>query len=160
MVLTATQEDYLEAIHRLEEEGEQVQVTHLADRLGCRLPTVTRTLKKLVGSGFVDHESRGTVHLTESGRATARHLVHRHDDLAKFLSLVLGLSPGESEKDACQLEHGMSALAAQRLHRWLQHLDQLDASARDRALRFRGRDADAVPDFDWLPDGKTVGWRG
>jgi DtxR family Mn-dependent transcriptional regulator len=159
-VLTATQEDYLEAIHRLEEGGGPVQVSHLGERLGCKLPTVTRTLQKLVRNGFVDHESRGTIHLTETGRSTARHLVHRHEDLVKFLSLVLGLSPRESESNACQLEHGMSALAAQRLHRWLQHVDQLDAAAREKALHFRGREVEAVPDFEWLPEGKTAGWRG
>jgi len=159
-MLTAAQEDYLEAIHRIEADGETVQVSLLADRLGCRLPTVTRTLQRLVRQGYVHHQSRGTIHLTETGRSTARHLVHRHEDLVKFLSVVLGLSAAESESSACQLEHGMSPLAAQRLHRWLQHLDDLDNESKGKVVHFRGREGDAVPDFDWLPEGKTAGWRG
>jgi DtxR family Mn-dependent transcriptional regulator len=159
-MLTAAQEDYLEAIHRIEAEGETVQVSLLADRLGCRLPTVTRTLQRLVRLGYVDHQSRGTIHLTETGRSTARHLVHRHEDLVKFLSVVLGLGSAESESNACQLEHGMSPLAAQRLHRWLQHVDNLEIHDKEKVVQFRGRDGDAVPDFDRLPEGKTAGWRG
>jgi len=158
-VLTATQEDYLEAIHRIEQEGGKLAVTLLAERLGCRLPTVTRTLQKMVRIGFVDHKSRGTIHLTPAGRATARHLVHRHDDLVKFLADVLGLGADDAESNACQLEHGMSALAAQRLHRWLQHIEQLDSTARGKVLHFRGREAEAVPDFDSLPDARHQGWR-
>jgi len=159
-MLTPTQEDYLEAIYRIEEEGEAVYVSLLALRLGCRLPTVTRTVQKMVKSGFIEHEARGGIHLTQAGRATARHLVHRHEDLVAFLSLVLGLSSGEAESDACQLEHGMSALAAQRLHRWLVHLGNLAPDMQARVLGFRGRDAAGVPDFERLPAGKTVGWRG
>lgn len=158
-MLTATQEDYLEAIHRIEREGGKVAVTLLAERLGCKLPTVTRTLQKMVKTGYINHESRGTIQLTVDGRATARHLVHRHDDLVKFLSLVLGLSSEEAEGNACQLEHGMSPLAAQRLHGWLVHLEGLEAAARGKLLQFRGRDAEAVPDFDSLPETRHLGWR-
>ena len=158
-MLTATQEDYLEAIYRLGESGSDVHITALAERLACKLPTVTRTVQRMVELGFVDHEARGTVHLTKAGRATAEHLVHRHEDMVRFLAVVLGLSPEDAEADACQLEHGMSALAAQRLHQWLEHLSRLHPDDQRRALSFTGRDDYAVPDFHRLPQGKTVGWR-
>jgi DtxR family Mn-dependent transcriptional regulator len=159
-MLTATQEDYLEAVCRLAQSGADVQISALANRLNCRLPTVTRTVQKLAELGFVQHESRGKVQLTRVGRATAEHLVHRHDDLVRFLAMVLGMSAAEAEVDACQLEHGMSALAAQRLHRWLKHLSGLTPENRRRVMDFSGRDDPAVPDFYRLPAGRTVGWRG
>jgi DtxR family Mn-dependent transcriptional regulator len=159
-MLTATQEDYIEAISRIAKTEPDVHVTELAARLGCRLPTVTRTVRRMVELGYVAHESRGTVQLTETGRATAEHLVHRHEDLVTFLHDVLGLGHEDAENDACQLEHGMSALAAQRLHGWLQHLDGLSESARERMLQFRGRTLRESPDFSLLPEVRNHGWRG
>lgn len=159
-MLTATQEDYLEAIYRIAHSDGDVRVTELASRLGCKLPTVTRTIKKLVQIGVVAHESRGTVNLTRSGRAAAEHLLHRHEDLVRFLSSVLGLPSELAESNACQLEHGMSPLAAQRLHQWLLHLDRLEQEGRQGMLQFPGREGDEVPDFSSLPKGKTAGWRG
>ena len=159
-MLTATQEDYLEAIFRITRSERDVHASELATRLGCKLPTVTRTVHKLVELGFVSHESRGTIDLTRSGRAIAEHLVHRHEDLVRFLSDVLGVSEEYAERDACQLEHGMSALASQRLHEWLIHLDGLAPDITASALNFAGRSDDRVPDFDRLPESKTLGWRG
>jgi DtxR family Mn-dependent transcriptional regulator len=159
-MLTATQEDYLEAIYRITRSERDVHTSELAMRLGCKLPTVTRTVQKLVDLGFVSHESRGTIDLTRGGRAIAEHLVHRHEDLVRFLSDVLGLSEQQAEEDACKLEHGMSALASQRLHEWLIHLDGLSPEVTAGALEFAGRSDNRVPDFDRLPESKTLGWRG
>lgn len=159
-MLTATQEDYVEAIYRIGETEPDVHVTKLAARLGCRLPTVTRTVQKMVELGYVAHESRGTVQLTATGRATAEHLVHRHKDIATFLHNVLGLNLDDAENDACKLEHGMSALAAQRLHSWLQHVDGMAASDRNRLLEFHGRTLRESPDFDHLTEVRNHGWRG
>jgi DtxR family Mn-dependent transcriptional regulator len=158
-MLTATQEDYLEAIFSIERTGGDVHISLLADHLGCRLPTVTRTVQKLVEMGYVDHKTRGTVHLTGMGRYTAKQLAHRHEDLVRFLVSVLGMSQTDAETDACQLEHGMSRLAAQRMHQWLIHIERLVTAQRDVLFRFEGRDDTAVPDFHRLPGGKTAGWR-
>ena len=53
MALTAIQEDYLETIYRLSRDRVAVRTTDVAERLGCRLPTVTRTVRKIVQAGFV-----------------------------------------------------------------------------------------------------------
>lgn len=159
-MLTPTQEDYIEAIHRISEEAETVTVTALAERFGCKLPTVTRTIKRMVEAGYVDHELRGAVTLTGRGRRIARHLVHRHEDMVRFLRVVLGLGPEQAELDACQLEHGMSALAAQRLHHFLEHLEDLPSVLRERLLAFAGRELDETPDFETIPESKQIGWRG
>ena len=159
-MLTAVQEDYLEATYRIERRGDDVHISLLAERLACKLPTVTRTVQKLVAMGYVDHETRGTVLLTRMGRSTAEHLARRHEDLVRFLVSVLGMSQTGAETDACQLEHGMSRLAAQRLHRWLIHIAGLAPAQREMLFRFEGRDDMAIPDFHQLPEGRTAGWRG
>lgn len=164
MVLTAIQEDYLETIYRIEGaggvEGSGVRATDIATRLGCRLPTVTRTVRRMAEQGFVYHESRGLIELTDRGRRIAENLAHRHADTVTFLVKVLGLDPGQAYADACQMEHGLSPLGAQRLHEFLEYIEGLDAERRAVILDFARRTTEAAPDFAHLPNGKTAGWRG
>ena len=159
-MLTPTQEDYLEAIYNISRARGDVRVTELAVVLGCRLPTVTRTLKKMVELGLLVHESRKGIRLSRQGRLTAEQLVARHADLGRFLTQVLGLSPGQAERDACRVEHGLSPVAAERLRGWLSHLDGLAPAVRELALRFPGRDVDTLHEFYALSECKPDGWRG
>ncbi|MBD97703.1 hypothetical protein CL648_02745 [bacterium] len=118
--LTATQEDYLEIIFRLNQDGKTtVTVTDLAKRLGCQLPTVTRTIKALTQHGYVIHRPRESIQLSDQGLAIAQQVTHRHDDTEAFLHTVLCLDAETATADACKIEHGLSPLAAQRLHAFI-----------------------------------------
>lgn len=161
MNLTPTQEDYLEMIWRLSDaDSVGVRTTDLADRLDCRLPTVTRTVRKMVDGGFVRHESRGLIHLTTKGKQSAAHIAHRHSDAFAFLTQILGLSARQAEADACQIEHGLSPLAAQRLHEFLEYVNTLNENDRAMISRFATKRSNRVTAFSHLPNGKTAGWRG
>jgi DtxR family Mn-dependent transcriptional regulator len=160
MTITPIQEDYLEAIYRLSLDSAGVRTTDLAERLACRLPTVTRTVRRMADAGFVEHESRGLIRLTDSGRKAAENLAHRHADTVAFLAEILGLTAKEAEIDACQIEHGISPLAAQRLHEFLEHVKGLDPVQREIITRFGLRRALSTPNFDHLPVSRTAGWRG
>ena len=160
MILTAIQEDYLEVIHDLSSEDDGVRTTDIAERLGCRLPTVSRTVHKMAGMGLVEHESRGLVILTDKGRSTAHDIAHRHSDTVAFLRKILGLPEEQAERDACKIEHGLSPLAAQRLHEFLVHFNQLDDRRRDTITEFARSASPTASDFLHLPNGKVAGWRG
>lgn len=153
-VLSTAQEDYLETILQLEAELGTVRVTDIAARLGVRLPPVTRAVQVLRRDGYVTHEARREVHLTERGRKMAEALSHRHADLVRFLVDVLGVQKEVAEADTCQLEHGLSAESAQRLHEFLVHFDQLDSRTRAKLRPER-----APHEFGHLPEGKSAGWR-
>jgi DtxR family Mn-dependent transcriptional regulator len=160
MKLTAIQEDYLETIYKLAADGSGARTTDIADRLGCKLPTVSRTVHKMAEMGLVEHESRGLVHLTERGRSTAIDLAHRHADTVIFLHRVLGLSKEEAERDACQIEHGLSPLAAQRLHEFLEYLAGLNDEKRHVIAEFARNASRTAVDFPNLVEIKSPGWRG
>ena len=137
MELTSTQEDYIEIVFRLiQERKEGVRVSDLAEQLGCRMPTVTRTVQYLTEHGYFDHPHRKLITLTEKGAKVAEEIAHRHDDVVDFLHLVLGVPSVEAESDACVLEHGFSPLAAERLHRFLLYFEQLPVSERKRLQAF------------------------
>ena len=79
--LSTAQEDYLETILQLERETDQVRISEIAHRLGIQQPSVTRAVQALNKLGYVDHEVRRSVRLTEKGRLLAAALSHRHADL-------------------------------------------------------------------------------
>ena len=159
--ITAVQEDYLEVVLRLEQERGQgaVRISDIADRLGTRLPTVTRTVQKLTEMGLLLHDERRDVRLSERGRKAAREILHRHEDLQDFFTSVLGLADSEAERTVCQIEHGLSSKAAQRLHEFLEYLDSLEPSQRALIQQFKETASAGRKDFRHLPDIRQDGWR-
>ena len=143
-MLTNTREDYLETVLKLTERAGEVRVTDLALALGCRLPTVTRTVQAMVAGGWLLHESRQGIRLTRQGRHTALELTRRHDLTVRFLIQVLGFAPEAAEAEARRLEHGLSPVACDRLRAWLDHFDRLDPSVRRAALEFPNRDQETA----------------
>jgi DtxR family Mn-dependent transcriptional regulator len=163
MRLTAIQEDYLEVVYHLsgvDDGSGGVRATDIADRLGCRLPTVTRTIQKMVDAGFFEHEARGLVRLTGHGRSLAEDIAHRHIDTVAFLVKILGLTEDQAERDACQIEHGLSPLAAQRLHEFLEHVKDLDPAERRILTKFARTASLTATNFPHLIETRTAGWRG
>lgn len=161
MKLTAVQEDYLEAVYRLEQAGEPgtVRVKDIAHRLGTRLPTVTRTVKRLTSMGLFIHAARGAVELSPEGQQIAAAIVHRHDDLLRFLTEILGVDPKVAETDTCRVEHGLSAETSQRLHEFLLFLDGIEDNERKWLGRFFKAGAREEEAFGNLPEGRIMGWR-
>ena len=161
MPLTPTQEDYLVTIYRLDQpRGAGVRATDIAGRLGCRLPTVTRTVRRLAELGYLDHLSRGLVRLTAKGRRAAEELAHRQRDTISFLTQVLGVDHAQAQVDACRIEHGLSPLASQRLHEFLNYIEGLDAPGRALIEEFARRRSEVAPDFAHLPERKPSGRHG
>lgn len=164
--LTASQQDYLEAVHRLLHPQDEnsprkaVRITDIAIALGTRLPTVTRTVARLTERGLFRHEPRQGVRLTMRGERLASAFVHRHEDLLRFFVLILGLDQETAERDTCQIEHGLSEMSAQRLHEFLEYVDRLTDDAKEPFFRFASRPARSERPFEALPDQKVSGWRG
>lgn len=160
MRLTAVQEDYLETIYKLSKTNSGVRVTDIAKQLGCRLPTVTRTVRKMTAMKYIEHKSRGLVSLSRKGMSMAENIAHRHADILRFLKTILKLSKKQAEEDACKIEHGLSPMAAQRLHEFLDYIDNLDEPDRKVINKFLGRVSTTTADFPHLRSSKTSGWRG
>jgi DtxR family Mn-dependent transcriptional regulator len=165
--LTAAQQDYIEAIYRLEQvtplsdaNGRpDVRVSDIARHLGTRLPTVTRSVRKLTTLGYVEHVSRRSVYLSRKGRSVARELVHLHTDLVQFFSDILGVDPGESERVACQIEHGIPADVAQRFHEFMEYLAGNASESLQFVARFREQSPSDKSSFVHLRRKRTNGWR-
>ena len=103
--LTATQEDYLETIYHLMQEGKVARNKDIASRLNVKRATVTGAVKQLVAKGLVSHETHGHIMLTDAGISIATTVIKGHRLFTTFFQDILGLDATESEKIACQLEH-------------------------------------------------------
>jgi Mn-dependent DtxR family transcriptional regulator len=165
--LTAAQQDYIEAIYRLEQSSpvdtatgrSGIRVSDIAHQLGTRLPTVTRSIRKLTDLGYVEHVARRSVFLSRKGRSVARELVHLHDDLVQFFTRILGVDADESERVVCQIEHGIPADVAQRFHEFMEFADRDQRTSAEFLSRFRESVGTDKSSFVHLRRKRTSGWR-
>jgi DtxR family transcriptional regulator, Mn-dependent transcriptional regulator len=104
-VLSASLEDYLEAILQLEAASRVTRVSEIAEQLNVSRPSVTGALKHLAARGLVVHARYGHVTLTEEGVGIARDVLGRHVAIRGFLVDVLGIPEEKAETTACRLEH-------------------------------------------------------
>jgi len=119
MELSASLEDYLEAILCLSEERRVVRVRDVAQTVGVTPPSATGAVKSLKERGLVSHERYEDVVLTADGKALAQDVHQRHEELRSFFEDVLLLDPTMADEEACRLEHSISQLALGRLRRFL-----------------------------------------
>jgi len=108
-ILSASQEDYLEAILKLERASRVARVSEIAAELGVSRPSVTGALKNLAGRGLVMHARYGHATLTGEGAKIALEIERRHLSIRDFLTDVLGIGSEQAETAACRLEHVLEA---------------------------------------------------
>lgn len=100
-------EEYLEAMHELEEEGTYVIQARLAERLGHSAPAVSEMVHRLRDEGYVQIDHRA-LRLTGNGRQVAERVVRRHRLAERLLTDVIGLPWEKSHLEACRWEHVIS----------------------------------------------------
>jgi DtxR family Mn-dependent transcriptional regulator len=122
MGLTASNEDYLRAIWKLEEWQDHPATSgELARALGLSPSTVSEGVSRLVSLGLVRHAPYGAISLTDEGRKQAARMVRIHRVLETGLVQLFGYSWDEVNAEAEQLEHAVSDLFIERLDAALGH---------------------------------------
>lgn len=112
---TASQEDYLRAISRMEEENQVPISARLSEELNVTPPAVTTALRRMARNGYVRLNAQGHIRLTAKGRAIAHHLSLRHRLAEKLLTEVLGMEWHMVHEEAEKLEHAISPEVEKRL---------------------------------------------
>lgn len=107
--MSASLQDYLEAILNLSRTSNTVRVTDIASKLNLAKASVTQALEMLKEKGLIIRNRYGPVKLTEKGRFYAEMVNYRHKVLVAFLHNVLGLDRPTAERDACLMEHAVSS---------------------------------------------------
>ena len=113
-------EEYLEAIHELEEEGTEPIQARLAERLGHSAPSVSEMIRRLRTDGWIEPAGKA-VRLTKKGRVRAESVVRKHRLAERLLTDVIGLEWHKAHIEACRWEHVISDEVEERLVELLEH---------------------------------------
>ncbi|UCE39415.1 MAG: metal-dependent transcriptional regulator [Thermoplasmata archaeon] len=114
-----TIEEYIEVIHNLEKKHGHVHTNDLAANLGVSPPSATEMVQKLSKKKLVNYVPYRGVTLTKDGEKIAKELIKTHKTLAEFLEII-GVNKKNAEKDACQIEHHVSAQTVKQLNRFVE----------------------------------------
>lgn len=122
--LSASLEDYLEAIYNLSAEQSVARSKDIARVLEVSCASVTSALRTLSEKKLVNYKPYGYITLTEKGRKVAGRVVHRHDILKQFFADVLGVDPAMAHEAACRAEHTMEPEIMSRLTTFINFLTE------------------------------------
>ena len=107
--LSASSEDYLEAIYNLAAMHKVARCKDVAESLGVSRASVTGAIKLLSDKGLVDYKPYGYIELTEKGGKEAAAVVKRHTIIEAFFVKVLGVDEREAQSAACKAEHALGS---------------------------------------------------
>lgn len=104
-VLSASLEDYIEAIYHIIDEKLVARSKEIAARLNVSRASVTEALRALAKKGLINYAPYEAITMTEKGRKVAEDVIFRHETLKRFFMEVLALDEQIAEEGACKIEH-------------------------------------------------------
>lgn len=118
---TFRMEDYLQAIHSLVETKGYAASVQISELLGVSAPSVTKMLKRLRRTGYIEYERYRGVSLTRQGRMVAAGMSRRRRILVDFFQSI-GVEGFIASKDAEAIEHHLSETTLVKLEELMQKL--------------------------------------
>lgn len=103
--LSASLEDYIEAIYHIIDEKLVARSKEIAARLKVSRASVTEALRALSKKGLINYAPYEAITLTDMGKTVAEDVIFRHDALKSFFIEVLAIDPATAEEGACRIEH-------------------------------------------------------
>jgi len=103
--LSASLEDYIEAIYHIVNEKHVARSKEIASRLEVSRASVTEALRALARKGLINYAPYEHITMTAKGQKVAKDVIFRHDALKRFFIEVLAIDRTISEEAACRIEH-------------------------------------------------------
>jgi Mn-dependent DtxR family transcriptional regulator len=116
-------ENYLETILILQKERGHVRSIDVAMELNFSKPSISRAMGILKKAGYIEIDDSGNIHLTEMGRATAESVYERHRLIARYFVEALDVPEDIALRDACRIEHVISAESFEQIKKWIESRD-------------------------------------
>ena len=114
MQISASQEDYLNAIYILSSNG-PVRITDIANLLKVQKSSTSKALNNL------------NITLTPAGTARAKHIRKRHQLFERFLVKILKVDDELAKQEAEQLAHCVSCHTTAKLENFIENILQNEA---------------------------------
>jgi len=135
--LSASLEDYLEAIFNIADESKIARSKDIANLLGVSKSSVTGALRVLKEKGLANHKPYGYVTLTQAGQAAAAEIARKHSILKSFFVNVLGIQADVAQKAACEVEHALGPAIITKLLLFIEFMAQSGKNGYDVANEFK-----------------------
>jgi len=134
--ISATLQDYLEAILDLAREKSAARVRDIAKALSVHKSTVTAALKSLSEKGLVNYNPYEITTLTSEGRRIAEEIKQKHRLIERFLREVLLVETERAQKNACRMEHVVDREVLDRLVLFAQFVNKCPKTGGDWIQQF------------------------
>ncbi len=112
---------YLGEIYRLQEEYEWPGLSQIAESMGVSLQAASRMIRRMVESGYLEHEPYKGVRLTPAGTALALQVIRRHRIMESFMVNVMGFGWEEVHDMVETLERGVEDRLVERMNQMAGH---------------------------------------
>lgn len=146
--LSASLQDYLEAIYNIVSEKGGVRAKDIAGYLGVKAGSVTTALQALARSEHINYRPYEVITLTEKGLEEAKKVIRKHEILKDFFVDVLGAGPKVAEKGACQMEHVIPDELVDRLISFSEFVQACPRCGGDWIESFHEKCRDHRPDIE------------
>lgn len=108
MQISASLEDYIEALYHIVAEKQAAKPGDLAEKLKVANSSVTGALKVLAEKALINYAPYDVITLTPAGKAYALDVVRRHEVLRDFFVNVFAVKYKEADEAACSMEHSVT----------------------------------------------------
>lgn len=133
--LTASLEDYIEAIFHIIAEKQAVRPKDIAKRLKVSNSSVTGALRSLADKELINYAPYDVISLTPAGKTAAEDVARRHEVLRDFFVKVLAVEGADADQAACQMEHSIPKFI---LERFIQFAEFVEVCPRGGAKWIAG----------------------
>jgi len=137
MGISASMENYLEAIFHIVEEKKAARPRDITQSLNVNASSVTSALRWLSEHGLINYAPFEVITLTPRGEKAARNVVRRHEALRHFFIEVLSINEPEADRAACEMEHAVSSEILDRLTRFAEFVEKCPRAGSDWIEKFR-----------------------
>lgn len=124
LALSASLEDYLEAILRIVQEKQVARAKDVGNLLHVGRSSVTGALHALADRELIHYAPYDLVTLTEKGKVLATSVARRHEVLRDFFVKVLAVPPDDADSAACKMEHAIPEQVLQRLVDFIEYTER------------------------------------
>ena len=134
--LSASLEDYLEAIFNLSSNAKVARSGQIAQELDVSKASVTGALRTLSQKGLVNYKPYGFVTLTDTGRVKAAAIAKKHDVIKSFFINILGVDKKTAQQAACKAEHALGPKIIDKLMHFTEFVNQPNKKGKTLAEEF------------------------
>ncbi len=134
--LSASLEDYLEAIFNIISEKGGVRAKDIAKYLGVKAGSVTTALQALARTEHINYQPYEVITLTSKGLEQAKAIIRKHEILRDFFVEILGADAKVAETGACKIEHVIPEKLIKRLIAFTEFIQACPRCGNDMVEKF------------------------